>query len=633
MQEKPKNGNGIIHLLSSYILFLFLMQVITISLSLLEIRISPFTARAILAISIAIGLVFFFIDKDFLKSLAFPKRVNRWQIPFLCFLGIGIMTYIVLWAAAYTMPDLSYDGNFYHIPAISMWDVRGYISWVKTIYAEPLINGYPKGAELVSYLLVKAVNNSVINAVNLIFLPLGVLGIAYIARSLGAGRLLSLCAGATFIFIPVNINQSTTTYVDSAYASCAVGLLAALVHLSKGGHLEWKGIFTFGAVMGLTLSTKSTGIALGGIALLALVGIWIKDIFFSTSIPEKRSKPNQLIKTTLQRLALLLSIALIALIGGGYWYIRNYFMTGTPLYPVGVAILGRSLFPGVSISEAISEYSMIPVQLRSQLPIIRDLYTWAQGFKTWPLSIKGYDTRDAGLGFLWLFACIPSICLSIFFPQKHTPEYKRSLFLLIGVTGLAFLTTPLNWWARFTVWIYALGLPCFTLVLANFVFNSKVIHWRRHLATIWMTFCVAFLLFEAAYCTVDIIALASPGPLRSNLGNIFKPGSWDWPASYLFPDMKGTVIEDVLTQPGNVVIGPHGDMEFWRYAGLIGELAQPIGVRHLEFISESQGESGQIGLGDVKYIIWDETVTLPPALASLADNISPAGGFLVLSLP
>lgn len=632
VQEKPENGFGIFHLLSSYILFLFSMQVMTISLSLLEVRISPFSARTILGISTAIGLVFFFKDKELLKSLAFSKRVRRWQIPFLCFLGIVIMTYIVLWAAAYIMPDLSYDGNFYHIPAISMWDVRGYISWVKTIYAEPLINGYPKGAELVSYILLKAFNNSVINTVNLVFLPLGILSIAYLARSLGAGRLLSMCAGAAFLFIPVNINQSVTTYVDSSYASCVVGSIASLIHLSRTRSLEWKGLVIFGAALGLTLCTKSTGIALCGIAMLALAGIWIKDIFFSTSLPGKRAKPNQWVKTTLQRLALLLSVSLIAMIGGGYWYIRNYFMSGTPLYPVGVAILGHTLFPGVSISEAISEYSMIPVQLRSQLPIIRDLYTWAQGLKAWPLSIKGYDTRDAGLGFLWLFASIPSICLSIFFLPKLTPEYKRRLFLLIGVTGLAFLTTPLNWWARFTAWIYALGLPCFALVLANFVFNSKVIRWRRYIATIWMTFCVAFLFFEAVYCTVDIIALASPGPLRSNLGNIFKPGTWDWPANYLLPDLKGTAIEDVLTQPGNVVIGPHGDMEFWRYAGLIGELAQPIGVRHLEFINESQGESGQIGLGDVKYIIWDETVILPPALASLTDNIAPAGGFLVLSL-
>jgi hypothetical protein len=74
-------------------------------------------------------------------------------------------------------------------------------------------------------------------------------------------------------------------------------------------------------------------------------------------------------------------------------------------------------------------------------------------------------------------------------------------------------------------------------------------------------------------------------------------------------------------------------MEYWRYVGLVGELAQPIGTRHLEFIDESQGASGQFGLADVKYILWDGSVTLPPALASMADSVTPAAGFLVLSLP
>ncbi len=144
------------------------------------------------------------------------------------------MTYLILWAAATVSPDLSFDGNAYHIPAISMWDMRGYIFWVNTNYLEPLINGYPKGVELIAYILVKAFSNSIINAVNLVFLPLGVLGIAFLARSLGTGRLLSLCAGAAFLLIPVNINQSTTTYVDSAFASCAAGLIAALVLPFKG---------------------------------------------------------------------------------------------------------------------------------------------------------------------------------------------------------------------------------------------------------------------------------------------------------------------------------------------------------------------------------------------------------------
>ncbi len=631
--ENPENRSTLFNLLSSSILFLFSMQVITIGLSLAHVSISPWTARAILGISIVIALITLFKDKELLKTLAFLKNLRRWQIPFLSFLGIAVVTYLILWAAAYVMPDLSFDGNAYHIPAISMWDARGYIYWVNTNFLEPLINGYPKGAELVSYILVKAFSNSILNTVNLIFLPIGIFGIAYLARSLGAGRLLSLCAGAAFLLIPVNINQSTTTYVDSAYASCAVGLIATLVHLSKKRLSNWNGIFTFGAVMGLSLSTKSTGIALSGIAMLALAGLWIKDLFFPVSALETKIQPINLGKKIYRILAPLVAIGLIAIAGGGYWYVRNYIMTGTPLYPVGITILGKTIFPGVSISQAISENSNTLPQLQIMSPVIRVFFDWAQGIKAWPLSIKGYDSRDAGLGFLWLFACIPSLGMSIFSYPKLTPAQKRILLTLFGVTGLAFLITPLNWWARYTIWIYVLGLPCFAFVLSKSVLNQNARTWQKLVTSVWMTFCLGLLLFEGAYCTLDVIALASPGSLRSNLVNIFKPGTWEWPTNYLFPDMRGTVLEDVLTQPGTVVIGPHGDMEYWRYVGLVGELAQPIGTRHLEFIDESQGASGQFGLADVKYILWDGSVTLPPALASMADLVTPAAGFLVLSLP
>jgi hypothetical protein len=631
--NKSEPKNEFFHLLSSYILFLFLIQVITIGLSLVQVRISPWIARAIMGVSIALALVFFLKNGYLLKSLDFLKRLRRWQIPFLVFLGIVVFTYIFLWAAATIMPDLSYDGNAYHIPAISMWDARGYIYWVNTNYLETLINGYPKGVELVAYVLVKAFNNSIINAVNLIFLPIGVLGISYMARALGTGRLLSLTAGAAFILIPVNINQSITTYVDTAYAACAVGLIAALVHLAKGRGIDWKGIFTFGAAMGLTISTKSTGLALSGICILALAGSWIKDSGFFAPPLEQQTRLTNRGKVAIRYLIILLVIGLVAIAGGGYWYIRNFIFTGSPLYPVGITVLGRTIFPGVPVSEAIAENINILPLLKDMSPVTRVIFDWAQGVKAWPLSIKGYDSRSGGLGFIWLFGCIPAFCISLVSFPKLTQIQQRILLILACVIGLDFLISPLNWWARYTIWIYALGLPCFAFALSKTVFNLNIRPWLKFLTSTWLLFCLGLLLFEAVFCLVDVVALASPGSLRSNLANAFKASTWDWPTSYLFPDMRGTILDEVLTQPGTVVIGPHGNMDFWRYAGLIGELAQPIGNRHLEFISESQAGNGQIGLVDVKYILWDASVTLPASLASLADSVTPAAGFLVLSIP
>ena len=187
IQDNQDNHGLLFRLLSSYILFLFCVEVITIGISLVHASISEWPARGILGVSLAIALISFFIDKGIPEFSKLLKRLRSWQVPFLGFLGIAGLVYLLLWAAAYIMPDLSWDGNAYHIPAISMWDASGYIHWINTSYEASIINGYPKGAELVSYILVKSFGNSIINAVNLVFLPIGILSIAYLARSLGVG--------------------------------------------------------------------------------------------------------------------------------------------------------------------------------------------------------------------------------------------------------------------------------------------------------------------------------------------------------------------------------------------------------------------------------------------------------------
>jgi hypothetical protein len=526
------------------------------------------------------------------------------------------------------MPDLSWDGNAYHIPAISMWNVSGYIHWVNTSYLERFINGYPKGAELVSYILVKSFGNSIINAVNLVFLPIGILSIAYLARSLGVGRLLSICTGAAFLLIPVNINQSVTTYVDTAYAACASGCIALLVYIANTNTPKWKGVFLFGAAMGLTLSTKSTGVALSSLAFFALVILWMRDILLV-----KRSEPKLLAKITGQRIVFLLSIILIALAGGGYWYIRNLIFAGSPLYPVGLTILGHTIFPGVSIAETTSESAILPREIKNLLPILRDFYTWAQGFTAWPESILTYDPRLGGLGFLWLFGCIPSIGVSLYSFPKLGILQKRSLLILLGVIGLAFLTAPMNWLSRYTIWIYILGLPCFAFVLSRFIIDQKVANWSKRVASVWLAICLCLLLFEAGLSMMNVLKDAKPASLHRALANPLQAGVWDQPTTYLFPQMKGTILEDVLTKNGTVVIGPLGDMLQWRYVGLVGQLSQPIGARRLVFIGDSPDASELDKVIGAKYILWDETVPLPSVLAAQAKSIKPAWHWLVLSLP
>ncbi len=116
-------------------------------------------------------------------------------------------------------------------------------------------------------------------------------------------------------------------------------------------------------------------------------------MFQHTDLPKSATQSNQE-NQWYEYLPYLLTITMIALIGGGYWYIRNYLITGTPLYPVGITILGKTLFPGVSVSEAIWENSNTLSQFKDLSPVVRIFFDWAQGFKAWPLT-PSKDTTAA----------------------------------------------------------------------------------------------------------------------------------------------------------------------------------------------------------------------------------------------
>ena len=163
---------------SGYITLLYTIQIAAISTGLAAIRLSPWLARGILAAAIAAAIASAFLQFRQGEGTPRAQTPRRVRILSLAFLAIALFTYLILWATAYIAPDLSVDGNSYHIPTLSLWDSRGYIHWIKTSYLEPLLNGYPKGMEAVSYIVAKGLNSQFINTTNLIFLPLGFLGIA-----------------------------------------------------------------------------------------------------------------------------------------------------------------------------------------------------------------------------------------------------------------------------------------------------------------------------------------------------------------------------------------------------------------------------------------------------------------------
>jgi hypothetical protein len=70
--------------------------------------------------------------------------------------------------------------------------------------AGPFANGYPKGAELVAFVWARAFGPRFIEMLNLIYAPLGFLGIALLCQLFGAGWQDSLVFGACYLLVPAN---------------------------------------------------------------------------------------------------------------------------------------------------------------------------------------------------------------------------------------------------------------------------------------------------------------------------------------------------------------------------------------------------------------------------------------------
>ena len=604
----PREGEGgrepdadLMAWLAGTVVFLSLAQVGGWLWSLLSLRIHQASALFILALSAAGAWL---IGRSFLPRVrsSAPRADPLPRIPTrLCWIGAWIV-FAFLLANAYVKEDLSWDGNVYHLPAIGLWNQAGHIYWIEEpFHSVELMNGYPKGAELFTFLFCKAAGEgSWTNALNLFFLPAGFLGVAALGTLLGASRRAALCAAICYLLVPVNICQSFSTFVDSAYASCVVAVLALLVHSFNRGPTVMGSLAT-GAGLGLAMGVKSSGLALLVLSLM----------LFGFRIATAASGVRR------QHVFALGVAGLMAFLVGGAWYLRNWIMTGSPLYPAGLTVAGWSVFPGLTVSEVMAEQANTPLLMSGWSGLQKIAYAWMQGLSAYPRSLVGYDARLGGLGWFWLAACVPAIFACAFLLRKGEPARRKRYRVLWLLVGAMFLATPMNWWARYTVWLYGLGLPC--LAVAMMQGNKTGVK-------AWLMVCGVLVGFESAvslaYATLFTGIPAAQG-LAVHRGIA---SACDWP---LFPELAEK-FGAALPSGQDIVIGPlAGDN-----CQLTGNVFMPLGGRRVKAIPENPDRAALSRLKEAgfDYILWDKNWLLPPAMKQSAQIEAEAARFYLLRM-
>lgn len=623
--EAGRAADRIFRVLAAYVVGLSVVQVLAIWLSAAGVRVSqPAALAALIAAAAGSGAWMLRAERSSVGSrVTGADRAAASFVGRLTTLGFVFVpaVFAFVTAAAYVVPEMCGDGFTYHIPTIHFWAQHGHIYWIEPwLTNSSCMNGYPNAVETLAYVMVMAFNDSqLLQSATPLFLPMGVLGIGAIAACLGARPGPAMLSGLLYLLAPINITQSISTYVDASFCAAAIALIAMLTRAQRaaadGGTISWRTAIPLGAAIGLAVGAKASGLAHAAVAMAVLIHLLLR----------RHTAAGTPLLTRARRAAAPVVLTLsAALLVGGFWYARNWAITGSPIYPAGVQIGNLVVFDGPPVSEVIHIDSNTPEFMRGWPAPKRIAYTWLQGLNQWPESIFWLDSRTGGIGWLWITGCVPAIIYAARRASKQArgAQSTQHLILVGAFVGIVFLATPMNWWSRYTLWIYALGLPCFALALTDIGRDGRLLGWKQA----WAIACVAISFAEAGYLVRQIRPNAFEIERTDTLPGIsVRVRTWQ-------PWESGLAIEDghvrrLLAGDEAVAVGPLGD----RTAHLLGHLCQPIGRRFVAALPADvvRQDVESLRRRSVRYAFWDTALRVPEALASVTREVTRVG----VSLP
>jgi len=650
-------------IVSGFSVFFGVVQALTLGTGVVRVPFTQSFAWAVLVIAAAVGALAVRIGHA--AGQVRPQRdtteTQCVRILAALFLGSSIALYFFLCIQAYLKPDMSWDGPAYHIPPIHFWSLDGRVHAISTGLAlgtegidmwlngiTNIMNAFPMGTEAFSFVIVQATRNTnMVNTVNLFYVPMAVFSLIYLARALDCGTALSCMSGAAFVLLPVTIQQSATTKVDCAFAACVLAVFAGCVHFLRriaSRQLAVSDAFPLGAAMGLMLGAKPSGIVLYVLTWAALFLLSIALVIRlvrpqaggASAEGNTHQEQHPSFKLFLRCAGVLALVLMTSYCVGGYWHTRNFVLTGNPVWPLKVTFNGKELFPSAKVVDSEeSDRAFSPQKL------------WLQGgigekITEWPKSIRDHSNWYGGIGYLWLFGCLPAIGIALAASAVSLVRYWRSkgvrswfgahLWPLLAICVAGFIILPGAGRARYSYWVYGLGLPCFFWLTAWIVrMRPRIVRPWTYLPRVWVVLCLGIALFEGFYCAAwwgtKSYAWATghnwpafaDAPIRS-LRTLW----WHDPVGYIMPPLSCTVFDEILR--GNDAVALHRMHNPPLSRLLIGQLSSPIGARTIYFIghevlSDEAALTEQIERHHIRFIIVEYDYKVPEAALKLAARV------------
>jgi hypothetical protein len=380
---------------------------------------------------------------------AAPKAGRAWEWEAVVAVALVLWTAAVHGLSSLLGPvKVISDAPIYHLYFAARWWKAGQIFVVPAPFGESVVSYFPAVGDVwFTWLLVGWGGDRLAKVGQVPFLVVAALAAAGSARRLGAqisaAVIAAACFAAIFPFLLFGLEANVDAIFVAAY------LVAAYFFVRYAlGEEPTASLVVGGLASGGVLGTKPTGIVFGGLLLVAAaVGVWVR-----------RSSLRQ----AAGHLALL---GLLPLVMAGAWYGQNAWLTGNPLYPLHLKLLGRVWLAGWYGTEAmrLSPYYIPMSDWRALVDILLSVFD-PRLAPLWAAALAGawaLGRRSSALDWLvWAFTALAVANLAAYWILVPYRTQQRFMFQAAGllVVPLARLLERGRWLRVLAVGLVAVHL-------------------------------------------------------------------------------------------------------------------------------------------------------------------------------
>lgn len=341
--------------------------------------------------------------------------------------GLAVVALVTL---GLILPPWGFDELMYHLYLPAAWLKEGRIGPFPAYDYLAYWVYYPAGGELLFLWALLTGSDTWAGLIQLGAALAGAAAAAGLAQSLGAGRGAAVIGGGLFFFTPMVLIQAKTAYVDVLFSAFYLTAAHFIVRSSLTGRRDL--LLPAGMAAGLMTGIKGNGpLYLMFLGLLLIPG-WLRARGGCGA--DRRTSHQTVRRTVCRAMGDLIRFVPPALLIGGWWYLRNWRLTGNPVYPFSLDLPGGIAFPG-------------PLDTRKYLDWGQDLFVAGRwGWLLYPLTDQAigrpFYALGTGLGPQFLAFALPALLLAfpVLFARRGTgPAWMLWLQMPLGLAAFFWL--------------------------------------------------------------------------------------------------------------------------------------------------------------------------------------------------